>query len=94
LESHLLQGDADLQRIRGLVQRLPGGTSVVDFEEKMLTPIVLRFTCLWQDGDQAIAFALVDEGNNLMFDVDPAFASESLGKEIGVGAGFHAAAQC
>ena len=82
MESHLLKGDADLQRIRSLVQRLPGGTSVVDFEEKMLTPIVLRFTCLWLDGDQAIAFALVDEGNNLMFDVDPAFASEVLGKEI------------
>ena len=82
MESHLLQGDADLRLIRSLVQRLPGGTSVVDFEEKMLTPVVLRFTCLWLDGDQAIAFALVDEGNNLMFDVDPAFASEALGQEI------------
>jgi len=82
LESHLLQGDSDLRLIRSLVQRLSTGTSVVDFEEKMLTPVVLRFTCLWLDGDQAIAFALVDEGNNLMFDVDPAFASGALGKEI------------
>ncbi len=82
MESHLLQGDADLRLIRNLVQHLPGGTSVVDFEEKMLTPVVLRFTCLWLDGDQAIAFALVDDFNNLMFDVDPPFASETLGREI------------
>ena len=82
MERHLLQGDVDLQQIRSLVQRLPDGTSVVDFEEKMLTPVVLRFTCLWLDGDQAIAFALVDESNNLMFDVDPAFASQALGQEI------------
>jgi len=82
LESHLLQGDADLRLIRNLVQRLPGGTSVVDLEEKLLIPVVLQSTCLWVEGGQAFAFALVDNYNNLMFDVDPAFASEVLGQEI------------
>ena len=77
-----LQTDADLLLIRGLIQRLPEGTSVVDFEEKMLVAAVRRFTCLWLEGEQAVAFALVDDFNNLMFDVDPAFAGEALGREI------------
>lgn len=82
MESHLLQGDVDLQRIRSLVQRLPGGTSVVDFEEKLVTPAVRRYTRLWLEGDRAIAFALVDEFNNLAFDADPVFLSQALGQEI------------
>lgn len=82
MHSHPLQTEADLLLIRNLIQRLPEGTSVVDFEEKMLTPAVLACTRLWLEGDRAAAFALVDDFNNLMFDVDPAFASESLGNEI------------
>lgn len=82
MKSHLLQGEADLQRIRDLVQRLPGGSRVVDLEEKLLIPVILERTCLWQEGGRAAAFALVDDYDNLWFDIDPAFDFESLGREI------------
>jgi ribosomal protein S18 acetylase RimI-like enzyme len=77
-----LQGEADLQLIRSLVQRLPGGSRVVDLEEKLLNPLILQRSCLWLQGEGAAAFALVDDYDNLWFDIAPGFYWEPLGREI------------
>lgn len=82
MERHLYQGEADLALIRSLVQRLPGGSRVVDLEEKLLIPAILERTCLWLEGGQAGAFALVDDFDNLWFDIAPGYELASLGREI------------
>jgi len=82
LESHLLHNETDVQWMRDLMERLPDGSTVVDFEESMLLPTVQATTRLWQQGDRLIAFAWVDDYNNLQFDVDPQYSSPRLEAEI------------
>ncbi len=82
MRSHVLRGEADVRRMREWIARLPGGSSVGDLEELMLQSAARARTRLWQDGDRLVAFALVDDYNNLQFDLDPRAASPELEAQI------------
>lgn len=82
MASHILRNAHDLQLLRDLVARLPDGSTVVDLDELLLQPTVRATTRLWQKGDQLVAFALVDDSNNLKFDLDPSRSSTQLEAEI------------
>jgi ribosomal protein S18 acetylase RimI-like enzyme len=56
--------------MRGLLERLAGQSTVVDFEELILLESTRANTRLWKQDDVLIGFAYVDEFNNLWFDVD------------------------
>lgn len=78
-------GDLDamldlLVRVRP-VDQLTDYPSPVDLHELLQSSVVQANTRLWFDGENLIAFALVDEYNNLLFDCTPAHL-ESLGDEI------------
>ncbi|MFZ5903037.1 MAG: GNAT family N-acetyltransferase [Chloroflexota bacterium] len=63
------------------VEQLTDDPSRVDLHELLQSPVVQSRTRLWFDGEDLLAFALVDEYNNLLFDCSPAHL-ESLGDEI------------
>ena len=82
MNSHILRDDADLKRMHGLVARLPGGSTVADLDELLLQPAIRARTRLWLRGGQAVAFALVDDYNNLHFDLDPRHFSAQTEAQI------------
>ena len=82
MKSHILRGEQDLRRMRDLLARLPGGSTVADLEELLLQPAVRATVRLWCQGEQAVALALVDSYNNLQFDLDPQAATARLEAEI------------
>lgn len=69
-----------LHRIRP-VEQLTDYPSHVDLHELLQSFVVQAKTRLWFDGENLIAFALVDEYNNLLFDCSPLHL-EALGNEI------------
>jgi mycothiol synthase len=82
MRSHILRDESDIRHMRELIGRLPGGSSVVDLDELMLQPSIRARTRLWRRGEQLVAFALVDDYNNLKFDLDPLEASPQLEAQI------------
>ncbi len=78
----MLRDEADVRQMRELAARLPGGSSVADFEELMLQAAVRARTRLWRRGEQVVAFALVDDYNNLQFDLDLKVATPELEAQI------------
>lgn len=82
MKSHLLRNRADREQISNLVARLAGGSTVADLEELLLQPTVRGRTRLWQEGDRLVAFALVDDYDNLKHDVDSQLASARVEAEI------------
>lgn len=82
MNTHLLTTDADLQEIRALISSLGSRAFVSDFEESMQLESVRRTVKLWQDNQSLIAFAYVDDYNNLWFDANPDGLSTVLGGEI------------
>lgn len=74
--SSLLQNEADLNRIRVFLARLPYKHRLVDFEERMQIHSVRATTRLWEQGGEVIAIAYVDKFNNLWFEIRPDFVRE------------------
>jgi len=77
-----IRSDADIAAMKQLVQSLGEMASVVDFEEVIQLESVRANTRLWSESDSLIAFAYVDDFNNLWFEVDPDFASDKLENEF------------
>ncbi len=73
-----LEGCTNLLRRVRSPQRIVDYPSVVDLYELLNLPAVQAHTRLWLDGEQVVAFAFVDEYNNLYFETDPS-RGEALG---------------
>ncbi len=69
-----------LVRIRP-AEQLTDYPSRVDLHELLQSPVVQSHTRLWFDGESLVAFALVDEYDNLLFDCSPVNLG-SLGDEM------------
>jgi ribosomal protein S18 acetylase RimI-like enzyme len=69
IHSYLFRGDEDLEPMRLLIEGLPRATTVVDFEETMMLQSVRARTRLWEQNGRLVAFAFVDDFNNLRFEV-------------------------
>ena len=68
--------------MRELINALPKNTSVPNFEEVMQLSSVQVTTKLWKDEKNVIAFAFVDNFNNLRFEIHPDFHSRTIEDEI------------
>lgn len=77
-----LSQDSDIVQMRDLLYRLPNGDGVVDFEEAIQLPEVRPNICLWHQDDHLIAFAYVDNYDNLWFALDPACLASPVPSEI------------
>ncbi len=82
MNSILLRDENDIQTIRDFLTRLPGGSTVVDFEEQAQLDSVRQSIRLWLDGEGLVAIAWVDGYNNLVFDLHPRGDSPQLEHEI------------
>lgn len=87
LSSRLHQDEKDIQAILELTanvrppEHLNDYPAKVNIEENLVSPAVHATTRLWFDDDQPIAWAYVDEFNNLWWDID-ARHEELLGAQI------------
>jgi len=68
--------------MRRLISSLPGTPSVTDFEEFIQIKTVQKTTRLWLEDSALIAFAYVDDFNNLCFEIAPEISDPRLEKEI------------
>ncbi len=82
MKRFLLRDDTDLLRIRAFLKRLPHEPKMGDFEEQVQLPTIRAVTRLWQRDNELIAFAYVDNFNNLWFEADPEHPSDQLENEI------------
>ena len=82
MNSHLLRGNSDAQLIRDFVARLPRRSTVADLDEALQIASIRATTRLWQHNQDVIAFAFVDDYNNLRFEVYPAHRSGQIAEEI------------
>lgn len=76
------QSEHDLQEMRALLSRLGPAAAIVDFEEKMQMSSVRANTCLWRQDGRLLAFACVDDYNNLCYETAPEAALDALEDEI------------
>ncbi len=83
MQSRSFSGPADLQAMQILLAGLAGKSTLVDFDEVMATRSVQRRTRLWEAGaDRLVAFAYVDDYNNLWFEIAPGYNQPTLQAEI------------
>jgi mycothiol synthase len=82
MEKHPIKDKSDIQKMRALIAALPGGPTVTDFEEHIQLSSVQKNTRLWMDKQELVAFAYVDDYNNLCFEILPGYATISLEQEI------------
>lgn len=78
VESKNYDGTAAMQAMRLLLDSCDRPVAVVDLEETMQLPSVQAATRLWYAADQLIAFAYVDNYNNLRFEIRDEAVSEPL----------------
>jgi ribosomal protein S18 acetylase RimI-like enzyme len=82
MKSYILQTESDVRLIQELIARLPGPSTVVDFEESIQLSSVRATTRLWKQGGQIIGFAFVDDFNNLRFEIEREYRSTQLEKDV------------
>jgi mycothiol synthase len=82
MESRLLNERLDIEHMRALLLQLPGGATVVDFEENILLDSVKSRTRLWEQKGTLAAFTFVDDFNNLWFEISPSHRTPLLEDEI------------
>lgn len=82
MNSVLFRDESDIQTIRDFLAHLPGGSTVIDFEEQAQLASVRQSIRLWLDGAGLVAIAWVDDYNNLVFDLHPRGDSPQLEREI------------
>jgi len=81
--SRLIQDEQDIEKIRQLIDQPANEFSVLDFEEVIAVEHVRADTRLWFAADSGlIAFATVDDFNNLLFALDPGTDIDSIGGEL------------
>lgn len=82
MRSYLLQSETDIQRMRELIEELPEGSTIVDFEETVWLSSVRSRIKLWKENERLIGFAFVDDYNNLQFEILPQYRTEQIENEI------------
>lgn len=88
LTHRLFQGDADLKAMTRLQYRLRPTNwisdypSVVDLHELLASQESQNTTCLWLDGGELAAYALVDPYQNLLFEISPAADTPEIQSEV------------
>jgi ribosomal protein S18 acetylase RimI-like enzyme len=82
VDSFILRDENDIQAMRDLVRRLGQESTIDDFEELILLSSVRANTRLWLEGNKVLAFALVDDYNNLWFEIDPALSPAEVVREL------------
>jgi mycothiol synthase len=82
MHSHLLQDESEINRMRALIASISEGSSVTDFDEFIQLPSIRKATRLWTDDETLIAFAYVDDYQNLCFEIASGFSSNTLELEI------------
>lgn len=82
MENRLLTSQSDIEKMRRLISSLPDNPSITDFEEFIQMQTVQKTTRLWLEGSILIAFAYVDDYNNLCFEIKPEISDPWLEKEI------------
>lgn len=87
--SHPYSGPEDLQTIIRLLcasrpaERITDYPSIVDLQEILARPGVQANTALWQAaGGQFVGFSIVDDSNNLLFDVAPDAAGGGIESQM------------
>jgi len=85
--SRMYEGEKDFQIILDLMMRVRPADHIndypvkVDLEEQFASAMIRENTRLWFDDEQPIAWAFVDEFNNLRWELDSKY-EETLGAEI------------
>ena len=82
MENRLLINESDIENLRRFISSLPGTPSVTDFEEMIQIQSMQKTTRLWLEDSTLIAFAYVDDFNNLCFEITPEISDPGLEKEI------------
>lgn len=82
MQSRLFSNDSDISLMKQLIASFPDKISLVDFEEMVQLKAVQDSTRLWFENDRLVAFAFVDEWNNLGFEIQPEFVTVSLEQEV------------
>lgn len=82
MEHRPLINDNDIELMRQLISSLSHQLSITDFEEFIQLKSVRQNTRLWFEGPLLIAFAYVDDFNNLCFEIAPGKSNPVLEGEI------------
>jgi ribosomal protein S18 acetylase RimI-like enzyme len=82
ITNRLLRDKTDIQRLRAFIKQLPHEPNIGDFEEQIQLPAIRSTAQLWERGDEIIAIAYVDAGNNLRYAIADGHRSDLLEKEI------------
>lgn len=82
MQTRLLIDDHDLELMRQLILTLPSSYSIIDFNEKMQIASTRRTTRLWFDQEHLVAFAFVDDYNNLEFQLINGLSTKRIQDEI------------
>ncbi len=82
MDTFLFDPAHDLEEIRAWQKRLPGPSSLTDFEEVIQLEAVQKRTRLWRQGGDLVALAFVDNFNNLLFEITPEKTNKELEDSI------------
>lgn len=82
MHSKLLKDEADVQQMRELIQNLASDSTVFDFEEAIFLASIRSRTRLWTENKSLVAFAYVDDYNDLQFEIAPEHRSPQLMQQI------------
>lgn len=82
MEYHLINSNHDIESMRQLVATLREQVSISDFEELIQLQTVRQNTRLWYENSDLLAFAYVDDFNNLCFEISLGKANSNLESEI------------
>lgn len=82
MEKIPLEDKSEINKMRALIAALPGGPAVTDFEEHIQLASVQKNTRLWMNNQKLVAFAFVDDYNNLCFEILPGNLTSTLEQEI------------
>jgi ribosomal protein S18 acetylase RimI-like enzyme len=73
MNSYPFYGEQDLRALRNFIDNLSSNISLVDFEENMQLESVRSTVRIWRQSQEIIAFAYIDDYNNLWFEAMPDF---------------------
>lgn len=82
MENRLYINESDIENMRHLISSLPNTPTITDFEEFIQIQTVQQTTRLWLQESKLIAFAYVDDFNNLCFEISPGATHPRLEQEI------------
>jgi mycothiol synthase len=82
MDSTILGNETEFQRLRTFLKELSHEPNVGDLEEQIQIPDIRSTMRIWQHSNRLTAFAYVDSGNNLRYEIAPGHRTEQLEQEI------------